>query len=62
MTFVEIPGFTGRLYVPDKKETFKKHKCKDCYSCGFCSDKRCELCCRELSCPVDKEDEINNNK
>ncbi|GAB4268291.1 MAG: hypothetical protein Kow0029_03560 [Candidatus Rifleibacteriota bacterium] len=24
----------------------KKHPCKDCFSCLFCSDARCEVCLR----------------
>ena len=44
MPFIKIEGFTGNIYVPEKNFMKKKHPCKDCYSCQFCSDERCELC------------------
>lgn len=28
----------------EKKD--KKHPCKDCFNCLFCSDARCEICLR----------------
>ncbi|PKL47547.1 MAG: hypothetical protein CVV42_12495 [Candidatus Riflebacteria bacterium HGW-Riflebacteria-2] len=28
----------------------KKHPCKDCFNCLFCSDARCEICLKSKSC------------
>jgi hypothetical protein len=44
MPFIKIEGFTGNIYVPEINNGKKKHHCKDCFSCQFCSDERCELC------------------
>ncbi|MCG8688574.1 MAG: hypothetical protein MI892_27135 [Desulfobacterales bacterium] len=45
MAFVKVPGLPGKVYVPDtKKDCTKKHPCKDCFSCEFCSDDRCGVC------------------
>lgn len=29
----------------------KKHPCKDCFNCLWCSDARCEVCLRSKACP-----------
>ncbi len=45
MPFVEMPGVTGKVYVPEKPpDASKKHECKDCFSCQMCSDDRCNVC------------------
>lgn len=44
MPFIKIEGFTGNIYVPEINPGKKKHPCRDCYSCQFCSDERCKLC------------------
>jgi len=45
MTFEPVAGLKGKVFVPEKRpERFKKHNCKDCYSCQMCSDLRCEKC------------------
>jgi len=45
MAFVKLPGLQGKLYIPEKQNNCKKkHPCKDCYSCDYCSDDRCRLC------------------
>lgn len=44
MPFIKIEGFTGNIFVPERNPGKKKHPCRDCYSCQFCSDERCELC------------------
>ena len=49
MPFIKIEGFTGNIYVPEINPGKKKHQCRDCYSCQFCSDERCELCLRKKS-------------
>jgi hypothetical protein len=28
----------------------KKHPCKDCFNCLFCSDARCEICLKSKTC------------
>jgi len=51
MAFVEIPGFKGKVYVPEETAgSPKKHLCKDCYSCQMCSDDRCNLCLKQKTC------------
>jgi len=45
MSFVSVPGLKGKVYVPEKtQESIKKHPCKECYFCQFCSDDRCRVC------------------
>lgn len=47
MAFVKIPGLPGKVYVPDAVPgQKKKHLCRDCFSCEFCSDDRCRVCRR----------------
>jgi hypothetical protein len=47
MGFVKVPGLPGRVYVPDPApQDRKKHPCKDCFCCEFCSDDRCRVCRR----------------
>ena len=51
MPFVELPGITGKVYVPEvPQEGPKKHPCKDCYFCQMCSDDRCRLCIGPKNC------------
>jgi hypothetical protein len=57
MKFVRISGFEGKIFIPeDNSKSLKKHSCKDCMSCQYCSDERCNLCLKKLS----KETEIKN--
>jgi len=45
MAFVSVSGLKGKIYVPEKQqESLKKHPCKECYFCQFCSDDRCRVC------------------
>ena len=45
MPFVKMPGFAGKIYVPETQDKkLKKHNCRDCFSCQMCCDERCELC------------------
>jgi hypothetical protein len=44
MPYIKIPGFKGKLYIPEENKCRKKHDCKDCYSCQMCSDSKCSLC------------------
>lgn len=47
MAFVRVPGLPGKVYVPDARpKNRKKHPCRDCYACEFCSDDRCRVCRR----------------
>lgn len=51
MPFKHIDGFIGKVYVPEEvPEKFKKHNCKDCFSCQFCDDSRCEVCIHKKDC------------
>jgi hypothetical protein len=60
MKFERISGFEGKIFIPeDDSKCKKKHSCKDCMSCQFCSDTRCELCLKRL--PKDQDAlEIHN--
>lgn len=45
MPFVELKNIEGKIYIPEcNEECKKKHDCKDCYFCQFCSDQRCKVC------------------
>ncbi len=45
MAFVKVPGLPGKVYVPDRKKGCPcKHPCRDCFSCGFCSEDKCRIC------------------
>jgi hypothetical protein len=60
MAFVEVPGFKGKVYIPEEEsEGTKKHNCTDCYSCQMCSDTRCTLCRRQKCCRDDDGKEAN---
>lgn len=55
MPFVKVPGFAGKVYVPDENpENLKKHSCRDCYACQTCSDDRCEVCRGDKPCGKEK--------
>ena len=49
MSFKRKKGSKGMFYVPEENLNIKKHICKDCYYCQFCSDERCALCLGEKS-------------
>ena len=45
VTFVRVPGLSGKVYVPEPcPAASKKHPCRDCFGCQQCSDDRCWLC------------------
>mgnify|MGYP006901960248 CR=1 FL=1 len=44
MGFIRMKGVEGLVYVPEDTGRPKKHPCRDCFSCQWCSDNRCELC------------------
>ena len=48
MTLKRIPGLPGLIYVPDSTGP-KKHNCKDCFFCQFCSDEKCSACLKRKS-------------
>ncbi|MBI5207400.1 MAG: hypothetical protein HY934_06365 [Candidatus Firestonebacteria bacterium] len=49
MAYKKVRGIEALIYVPEQNEENKKHNCKDCFSCQWCSDTRCELCLKERS-------------
>lgn len=58
LAFREIPGITGKVYVPDapaEEKRDKKHACEDCFYCQWCSDDRCELCLSRRNCDAKKK-------
>lgn len=45
MPFINLPGLSGKIYVPVQETTsLKKHSCGNCFSCQICSDDRCRIC------------------
>lgn len=55
MAFIEIPGMTAKMYVPDeeldpKRNIRKKHDCPDCLFCRWCGNDRCAICLKSRSC------------
>jgi hypothetical protein len=46
MGFIWMKGIEGLVYVPEDTGSAKKHPCRDCFRCQWCSDNRCELCLR----------------
>jgi len=47
MSFVTINGIKGKVFIPDEKTIIRKHPCKDCFYCQFCSDEKCSLCLKK---------------
>ena len=47
MSFEKAKGIPGIVYVPECSDCTKKNNCKDCFSCQFCSDERCDLCLKK---------------
>lgn len=43
MAFERIAGIPGKCYRPEGCGR-RKHPCRDCFSCQFCSEERCALC------------------
>jgi len=67
MPFINIPGVTGKVYVPDEKQgRIKKHNCSDCFLCQICSDDRCLLCKGKkscgASCSIEKENGLKTSE
>jgi len=54
MPYKRIRGIKGLVYVPEQTEGEKKHNCKDCFSCQWCSDQRCTLCRKKKTCKKKK--------
>jgi hypothetical protein len=51
MTFIEIPGLNGKVYVPDETAgEVRKHRCRDSFYCQWCRDDRCCVCLEEKKC------------
>lgn len=45
MAWVNVPGLTGKVYVPeDTGQVQKKHPCKACFACQWCDENRCRVC------------------
>ena len=58
MSFVSVPGLNGKVYVPEKPQgSLKKHPCKECYFCQFCSDDRCNVCLGSKKCECKEYDQ-----
>jgi hypothetical protein len=54
MPFINVPGLTGKLYVPEQIAGLKKkHNCPDCFACQQCGDDRCQVCrCAKNAAPL----------
>ncbi len=50
MPYKRIKGVTGLVYVPEQDQGDKKHNCKDCFCCQWCSDSRCRQCLKKKTC------------
>jgi len=57
MPFIEIHGFNGKIFIPEKTVKIRKHNCMDCYECQMCSDERCEACLKSHCKMQKKEDD-----
>lgn len=45
MPFEKIPGLPGKVYIPVcQPDALNKNRCRDCFSCQFCSENRCQVC------------------
>lgn len=45
MAWVRLPGVEGLVFEPTEPAK-RKHPCRDCFSCQFCSEERCVECRR----------------
>ena len=45
MSFLRHAGLPGLIYMP-RPSCRRKHYCRDCHMCQFCSDERCDACLR----------------
>lgn len=61
MPFEQLPDGLGRIYVPEQ-QTNKKHPCRDCFSCQWCSDERCKICRPGKPCSCKKKNVEEKNK
>lgn len=51
MAFIRVRGIPGLVYVPDGQPArLKKHNCRDCDMCQWCSDTRCGECLKRGTC------------
>lgn len=45
MAWINVPGLTGNVYVPDDGgQLLKKHPCEACFACQWCDENRCHVC------------------
>jgi hypothetical protein len=62
MSFKKIEGFKPKIFVPEEQpRNQKKHNCKDCFSCQWCSDDRCERCLGRKNKDLKQAGEDKNN-
>ena len=60
---VRVRGLPGRLYVPDAQvSTRKKHPCRDCDMCQWCSDVRCDECLKRATCSAKERLTVRRRK
>ena len=51
MPWIKMPGIEGLVYEPELSPGRKrKHNCKDCAVCQWCSDERCAACLNRKRC------------
>jgi len=55
MAYRRIKGIPGLVFVPDSSKSEKKHSCKDCFFCQWCSDSRCDTCLNNKKCQKRKK-------
>lgn len=45
MAWINVPGLTGKVYVPDAgSQLLKRHPCTTCFACQWCDKNRCHVC------------------
>jgi hypothetical protein len=44
MGWETVPGWAGKVYVPQAAAQDKKNRCADCFVCQQCGDERCAVC------------------
>ena len=54
MAYRRIRGIPFLVYEPDQNPQERKHQCKDCFFCQWCSDDRCSSCLKNKKCKKKK--------
>jgi hypothetical protein len=55
MAYRRIRGIKGLVYEPEPDPEGRKHNCKDCFYCQWCSDSKCRHCLKNKACRKKKK-------